>query len=104
MPRLSNDHRKYIGDLWKAMRASVQQAREQDRRWNRINDELNDLLDRKGDTDIVQREKIKGDSLALKNAYAAGQWHQGTAQFYANVIMAEKAAIEMTEGSTQWSR
>lgn len=102
MPKLNADHRRYVRNLWDQMRASAKEAAFQDKLWNQLNDELNDYLDREGTTDIVQREKVKGQSLALKNAFAAGQWHQGNAQFYANLIQAEKAAMEMLNGGPMW--
>jgi hypothetical protein len=65
---------------WAQIREAQKAADKANGDWKRINDEINDLLDRRGDYDIVQRNKIKGDSIALKDALATGTWHSRNAE------------------------
>lgn len=65
---------------WQKIRTSQAKADEAGNDWNRINAEINDLMDRRGETDIVQRSKIKGASLPLKDALDTGKWHAAESQ------------------------
>lgn len=76
-----------------ALRARWQEAVKQtmtyDAKWNRVNDEINAKLDAEGCTDIVQRNHRKSDSLALRDALAAGNWWRSKADHLANTIQTE---------------
>lgn len=86
-----NETEKYLVSLRELMREAVKKTQHYDAKWNRLNDEMNDYLDRKGETDIVQRAHIKEMNLPLNDAYAAGQWWRGKASYLALVIQAEVA-------------
>lgn len=104
MPRLNADHVLYIDRMWRRLREANLHTMRLDAEWNKINDELNDYLDRKGVQDVVQRTKMKGENLALADALAGGNWWRAKAVWLAQAIMAEKAAVEMTQGSGEWER
>lgn len=104
MPKLDADQRQHLSSLWTDLREANHEVRKADKRWNKINDEINNYLERERITDLVQREKIKSASLALADALGTGSWWRSKAVWLANAILAEKAAMEMMEGSTQWSR
>lgn len=76
----SNDERTWIKMKWGQIRTAQQLADESNNKWKRINAELNDWLDRKGEQDIVQRTKIKSESIALSDALATGNWHSRNAE------------------------
>lgn len=81
----------YLLNLRQLMQEAVRQTQKFDAQWNRINDELNDLLDRKGEKDVVQRARLKEQNLALADALGAGNWWRAKASYLAQVIQAEIA-------------
>lgn len=87
-------HDAYLRNLRTLMQEAVKETQRLDARWNKVNDELNDLLDRRGTTDIVQRTKIKGESLALRDALEGGKWWRDKATYLAAVIQAEMVMRE----------
>lgn len=80
MIQLDDHDREWIKRKWALIRESQQKADRANRDWNNINNSINDYLDRKGETDIVQRAKIKGDSIPLKDALSTGTWHARNAE------------------------
>jgi hypothetical protein len=79
-PGYGTDEVKWIELKWALVRESSQLADEANKRWKRINAEINKYMDDSGVTDIVQRNKIKSESLPLKDALAVGKWHSENAQ------------------------
>lgn len=77
---LKADEQKWLRLKWQKVRKSQQIADRSSNNWNRINDEINRYLDDSGVVDVVQRSKIKSDSLALKDALEVGKWHSAEAQ------------------------
>lgn len=80
---------QYMAWLARKMREAVETTQRLDARWNRINSEINELLDRQGVQDIVQRNKVKGESLALNDALQGGKWWREKAVYLASVLQAE---------------
>jgi hypothetical protein len=81
-PRIRLEHLEHlwIKQKWEIIRKSQTAADQADRDWNDLNDALNTKLDAEGVTDIVQRDRTKGASLALKSSLDTGKWHAGNAQ------------------------
>jgi hypothetical protein len=104
MPRLTADHLVYIDKMWRRLREANLKTMRLDEKWNSINDQLNEYLDAKGIEDAVQRDKIKKENLALADALNAGNWWRAKAVWLSGALMAEKAAVEMTQGSGEWRR
>jgi hypothetical protein len=77
---LTADERYWIDQKWRHIRISQAKADKAGNDWNRLNAEINDLMDRSGETDIVQRTKIKSASLPLKDALDTGKWHAAESQ------------------------
>jgi hypothetical protein len=77
---LSADEKVWVDRKWKKIRISQAKADKAGNDWNRLNDEINDLMDRQGVTDIVQRSKTKSASLPLKDALDVGKWHAAESQ------------------------
>jgi hypothetical protein len=96
MPELTHEQTLLL--LRTQMREAVRHTQKFDRKWNEINDAINDKFARederramRGDyqlTDLMKAE-MKADSLPLKDAFAAGQWWRGKAVYLATVIQAE---------------
>jgi hypothetical protein len=78
--RLPPKDREWIMLKWDKVRAAQQRADKAGNRWNKLNDEINDYLNRECITDLVQRDKIKSESLPLKDALEEGKWHSAEAQ------------------------
>jgi hypothetical protein len=78
--QLTQAEREWIKRKWGLVRKSQQEADRASSTWNQLNEELNDYLDRKGEMDIVQRAKIKGQNLPLADALARGNWHSRNAE------------------------
>lgn len=102
MPKLTQDQARYIMKLWEDLREANRMTRKFDWQWNRLNDEMNHYLERSGEKDIVQRNKIKAANISLSDAYAAGSWWREKAMWLSTAILAEKAAKEMLEGGVGW--
>lgn len=77
---LTRDENIWVKLKWEKIRASQVRADEAGNRWTRINAEIKDHLDRHHIYDIVQREKIKRQSIPLKDAHDDGKWHSAEAQ------------------------
>jgi hypothetical protein len=82
---------QYLQWLHAQMREAVRETQRLDGVWKQLNAELNDLLDRQGETDIVQRTKVKGQSIALSDALNGGKWWREKAVYLASVLQAELA-------------
>lgn len=76
----SENERRWIKLKWAEIRSAQQLADKANANWKRVNDEVNDWLDRTGEHDVVQRNRIKGESLALKDALSVGNWHSRNAE------------------------
>lgn len=74
------DERLWIRGKWDAIRKAQRLADAANNDWQRINGEINRYLDDSGITDVIQRAKIKGESLALRDAFAIGNWHARNAE------------------------
>lgn len=83
----SPDQRRWVALKWKRIREAQQTADASNNEWNRLNDEINDHMDRHGVTEVVQRAKVKGESLALKDALERGKWHAANAQRHIDDLM-----------------
>lgn len=77
---LKKDEKEWLRLKWVKIRKSQQTADQSSNNWNRINGEINRYLDESGVVDVVQRSKIKSESLALKDALEIGKWHSAEAQ------------------------
>lgn len=82
---------QYMLNLRQLMQDATKETQRQDALWNRLNDEINDYLDRSNITDTKQRASIKASAIRLNDAYQAGMWWRGKAQYLAGVISAECA-------------
>lgn len=80
MSQPTPEGRQWVSLKWQQIRAAQQKADVANNDWSRINAEINDLMDRQGITDIVQRAQIKGASLPMKDALATGEWHSRNAE------------------------
>jgi hypothetical protein len=76
---LKDNEQKFIQLKWQSIRRSQFKADQAGSKWVKINNELNDYLDSKGIVDPVQVAKIKGESLALKDALSTHAWHKDEA-------------------------
>ncbi len=86
---------RWVKAKWRQIRKSQQMADAANNKWHQINDEINDLLNRKEVFDVVQRNKIKSESLALKDALAAGKWHSENANRHALDLQVFLMATQM---------
>lgn len=77
---LKPDEKEWLRLKWIKIRKSQQTADQSSNNWNRVNGEINRYLDDSGITEVVQRAKIKSESLALKDALETGKWHANEAQ------------------------
>lgn len=77
---LTPDEQTWLRKKWANIRESQQKADRSSREWNQLNDEMNDYLRRSGITDMVQKDKIKGQNLLMKGALATHAWHAGESQ------------------------
>lgn len=77
---LTSAEQEWLRKKWETIRYSQQKADSSSRSWNRLNEAMNEYLDRGGITDIVQRDKVKGQNLSMKGAMATHAWHAGEAQ------------------------
>ena len=75
--RLSPDDRRWIEVKWKKIRASQQRADVAGNEWNELNSALNHHY---RNEDEVQKAKLKGANLALKDALETGKWHAAESQ------------------------
>lgn len=69
----------WVQAKWSKIRALQTKADEAGHRWHRINGEINDHMDRKGLTDIVDRTRRKSESIPLQDALDTGKWHSAEA-------------------------
>jgi hypothetical protein len=97
----SPSHKEYIRTLLNDLREANRTVYRFDAKWQKINDELNNYLDRSGVKDPKQRDSIKGQSLALADALGTGKWWREKAMWLSQAILAEQAAINLLGGS-QW--
>jgi hypothetical protein len=76
---LTISERRWLKRKWERIRASQSRADSYGNDWNRISAEISEYLDRKGIEDLVQRTKIKSESIPLKDALEGGKWHAAEA-------------------------
>lgn len=79
--------RQWIKLKWSKIRKSQQMADDANNQWTRLNGEINRYMDESGMVDIVQRAKVKGGSLPLKDALEQGKWHAANAQRHIDDMM-----------------
>lgn len=77
---MTPEERTWLRLKWTEIRKAQTTADEANSKWQEVNGALNRWLDESGIIDVVQREKIKGESLALKGALDVGKWHSSNAQ------------------------
>lgn len=77
---LSSAEQEWLRKKWSNIRESQQKADRSSREWSRLNEAMNEYLDQSGITDIVQRDRVKGQNLSMKGALATHAWHAGEAQ------------------------
>jgi hypothetical protein len=85
---------QYLEWLRRKMREAVKETQRLDAKWNRLNDELNDHYERHGVTDVNALAVAKSESLALSDAFGAGQWWREKSVYLASVLQAELAMRE----------
>lgn len=95
---------QYYDGLWRQVREATRKMRRASQQWDKINDEVNDWMDRMADRhpagrdnpeknpylDSVGRADIRVTSMALQDAYA-------TWQFWAQSVVALTAALQAEE-------
>jgi hypothetical protein len=74
------DEREWVAKKWRLIRRSQRFADQADEDWVRVNDEINDYLDRSGVFDVVARVREKNVSIALTDALDVGSWHAANAR------------------------
>lgn len=79
-PGWSADQRRWVKLKWERIRKSQQIADSSSREWNQLSDAINRYMDESGIVDIVQRARVKGESLPLAEAFERGKWHAAEAQ------------------------
>lgn len=77
---LNPDEREWVAMKWREIRRAQALADASNNTWKRINDEIVSYLDRSGVGDVVQRARIKSQSLSLGDALSVGKWHSENAQ------------------------
>lgn len=78
--KLQSEEQEWLRKKWRNIRESQQKADRSSREWSRLNEAMNEYLDQSGITDIVQRDKVKGQNLSMKGALATHAWHAAEAQ------------------------
>jgi hypothetical protein len=78
--RLGEDEAAWVQKKWRAIRERQALADAASNTWDRLNDELNTYLDAHRITDVVQRDRIKGESLEFNGALASHGWNAREAQ------------------------
>lgn len=76
---MTPEERDWLSAKWREIRTAQTTADGSNSTWKQINAALNVWLDESGIKDVVQRQKIKGESLALKDALDVGKWHSANA-------------------------
>lgn len=79
-PGMSPDEKAWVHAKWAAIRKAQQKADQSNNDWASLNDSLNEYLTGMQITDPVQRAKIKGENLGLKDALSTGGWHARNAE------------------------
>lgn len=77
---LTEQERRWIKAKWEKIRTAQQKADAANNDWLALNESIKSYLDSSGITDIVQRTKIMGESIPLKDALATGNWHSRNAE------------------------
>jgi len=85
--RFTGEDRRWIRLKWEAIRTAQHTADKSNSEWKGLNTSINSWLDSSGIIDVVQRAKIKGDNLALKDALETGRWHSQNAQRHIDDLM-----------------
>lgn len=79
----ANTDIEWVRRKWALIREYHQIADRANAKYRRISAELNDYLDRSYITDMVQRARIRGESLPLMDAIEEGAWFRREAQAHA---------------------
>lgn len=87
--------RLYVARYYERMRKANQKATEASNRWELRNAEINDLLDREGQFDIVQRAKVKEANLGLRDAMDEWSFWEREAKRCHSVITGELAVRQL---------
>lgn len=91
---MTSSHDIYLVQLRNLMQEAVRETQRLDAKWNKLNDEVNEYLKKSGVTDVVQVDRIKGENLALADAFGGGNWWRAKATYLATIIQAEIAMRE----------
>lgn len=94
-PGMPPDQKKWVQAKWAAIRKAQQKADEANNNWSQVNDGINEWLTGMQITDPVQRAKIKGESLELKDALSTGSWHARNAERHIHDLQLYLKLIEM---------
>jgi len=76
---LAEGDQEWLRAKWGMIRKYQTEADAAVNRWRRLSDEINNYLDRKCITDVVERARYRSDSLALQDALETGKWLRGEA-------------------------
>lgn len=80
MLRLSETDRSWVQKKWMKIRLAQQEADKANSEWKAINEALSAKFAAEGITDIVQLNRLKNESIPLKDALATGDWHSRNAE------------------------
>lgn len=80
----ADDDREWVRLKWATIRDHHQKADRAAAKWRKVSAEINDYLDRTGITDVVQRARIRKESLALKDAVDDVQWFRAEANAHSH--------------------
>lgn len=72
--------RQWVEYKWAIIRDAQQQADKAVKKWRRVSAEVNDYLDTKGITGIVERSKIRKENLTLPDLLETAKWFRNEAQ------------------------
>jgi hypothetical protein len=84
---ITGDERLWVAAKWDLVRRSQMAADKATNDWHRIGDEIDDYMCRAGITDVVQRDRVKGESLSLRDALETGKWHAANAQRHIDDVL-----------------
>jgi predicted 2-oxoglutarate/Fe(II)-dependent dioxygenase YbiX len=76
---LDDAERRWIKLKWAEIRKAQALADASNSKWKSVNAEINAYLDAHNILDVVERDRTKRESLALKEALSAGRWHADNA-------------------------
>lgn len=91
----------YLRVLVKLMRRANNRAADYSRKWEKLNDEVNDWMRRMRIDDLIEQAKVKEANLTLVGHMAAWSFWERESKRYSSAIMAEEAAARMLFGLGQ---